>query len=182
MEERTVEWLEKLTGYEYTTARKILLLARVSWKRAPKSEICEAVRAHLALTRMVREPARRAQFVIDGRALNINQLAEALGVRHRTLRCRRRIHGSWVAALASLIADAPRKYRPYKRANCPGAPPKLVEIDGEIRKQSDWLASVSLTRQGLWKAAHRHGCSIDEELITRVRARRSANDAQEVAA
>lgn len=177
---RTIEWLGSFTGYVYQHAIEVLRRAGVDWRAASEAEIRRAVIANLNRARAVK--TRKATPIEHGgRRWTVADFAALVGVEPRTMLARRSKYG-WAKAVALSLAT-PGKWARGNVASERGARrgrPLMVEtIDGETRTRREWLALVELTRQGLHNAARKHGRSASEELIDRVRARRS--DAAHVA-
>ncbi len=168
---RTLKWLFAFTGYGPPVVG-ILRARGLDWHTAREEEIRAAITQHQQAV-AARHEARTKVVPFEGRMITKSELARLSGVPVETLSSRRSALGSWAAVVLETQAR-PGRWRKRKLHGYGGGRPPLVEtIDGETRTRREWLAFVGITRQGLYNAAHKHGRSAAEELIDRVRARRS---------
>lgn len=165
---RTLKWLFAFTGYGPPVVG--MLRARgLDWHTAREEEIRTAITQHQQAV-AARRDTRTKVVPFEGRMITKSELARLSGVPVETLSSRRSALGSWAAVVAETQAR-PGRWR--KQHSCGGRKPLVETIDGETRTRREWLAFVGITKQGLYNAAHKHGRSAAEELIERVRARRS---------
>lgn len=165
---RTLKWLFAFTGYGPPVVG--MLRARgLDWHTAREEEIRTAITQHQQAV-AARRDTRTKVVPFEGRMITKSELARLSGVPVETLSSRRSALGSWAAVVAETQAR-PGRWR--KQHSCGGRKPLVETIDGETRTRREWLAFVGITKQGLYNAAHKHGRSAAEELIDRVRARRS---------
>ena len=171
---RTLKWLYAFTGFGFPVVG-ILRARGFDWKTAREEEIRAAITQHQQAV-AARHDTRTKIIPFEGRMITKRELARLSGVPVETLSSRRSALGSWAAVVAETQARPGR----WRKLHSHGGRKPLVEtIDGETRTRREWLAFVGITKQGLYNAAHKHGRSACEELIDRVRARRS--DAAHVA-
>lgn len=168
---RTLKWLFAFTGYGPPVVE--MLRARgLDWRTAREAEIRAAVTQHQQEV-AARLAARTKVVPFEGRMITKREFARLSGVPAETLSSRRSALGSWAAVVAETQARPGRWRKRKLHGYGDGRKPLVETIDGETRTRREWLALVGITRQGLYNAAHKHGRSAAQELIERVRARRS---------
>jgi len=175
---RTLEWLESFTGYSGEYAREVLRIAGLDWRAAPESQIRRAINRNVNRARAVMT-RKSAPIEHAKRRWTVEEFAALVGATPSALRARRGRLGSWDRVVERSLAARGKWSAGHTRGWSKGRPPLRITIDGETRTRSEWLVVAEMTKQGLWKAARRNGRTTTEELIDRVRARRS--DAAHVA-
>lgn len=169
---RSLDWLESFTGYVRVYAVEVLRRAGVDWRSAPESQIRRAINSNVNRARAVMT-RKSAPIEYGGRRWTVEEFAALVGATPRAIRGRRARLGEWSLVVERSLAvrgqwSIGRAYGGSKER-----PPMRITIDGETRLRSEWLVIAEMTKQGLWKAAKRNGRTTTEELIDRVRARRS---------
>ena len=164
---RSQKWLSALTGFTHEWALVLLRRAGLDWRTASDEDIKSATSDAMKV-----EYDRFKIISVGANKYTVDEYASLVDLSRSTLLRRRVQFGSW-ARVVEETTRRPGRWRAKRRGSVGGRPPKRVEIDGEIRLYSEWLAMVSLTKQGISKAARRNGRTTDEELTIRVRARRS---------
>jgi hypothetical protein len=172
---RKLVWLENFTGFNCSHAVRVLARSGVNWREASEDEIRRAIDAHIEAERVLRKE-RRAPVVIDGVGYTRATFAKAIGISEQTLQRRENAAGSLIAALRSIVLDgvAPRPRKVATSRKGAGRKSILLEIDGETRTRREWLESLGISKQAIWKAALLADHSTAKEIAQRVRARRSA--------
>lgn len=169
---RTIEWLESFTGYSGEYAREVLRLSGLDWRTATESQIRREIIANLDRARAVK--TRKATPIEHGgRRWTVDEFAALVGATPRAIRSRRARFGEWARVVERSLAVRGKWSAGHALGGSKGRPPMRITIDGETRLRAEWLAVAEMTKQGLWKAARKHGRTTTEELIERVRARRS---------
>lgn len=164
---RSQKWLSALTGFTHEWALVLLRRAGLDWRTASVEDIKSATSDAMKV-----EYDRFKIISVGANKYTVNEYASLVDLPRSTLLRRRVQFGSW-ARVVEETTKRPGRWRAKRQGSVGGRPQKRVEIDGEIRLYSEWLAMVSLTKQGISKAARRNGRTTDEELTIRVRARRS---------
>lgn len=164
---RSQKWLSALTGFTHEWALVLLRRAGLDWKTASIEDIKSATTGAMKIVH-----DRFKIISVGPNHYTVDEYASLVDLPRSTLLRRRVQFGSW-ARVVEETTNRPGRWRAKRRGNVGGRPQKRVEIDGEIRLYSEWLAMLSLTKQGISKAARRNGRSTAEELTVRVRARRS---------
>lgn len=169
---RTIKWLESFTGYSGKYAREVLRLSGLDWRTATESQIRHAINRNVNRARAVMT-RKSAPIEHDGRRWTVDEFAALVGATPRAIRARRARFGEWAQVVERSLAVRGKWSAGYALGGSKGRPPMRITIDGETRLRAEWLAVAEMTKQGLWKAARKHGRTTTEELIDRVRARRS---------
>lgn len=169
---RTIEWLESFTGYSGEYAREVLRLSGLDWRTATESQIRHAINRNVNRARAVMT-RKSAPIEHDGRRWTVDEFAALVGATPRAIRARRARFGEWARVVERSLAVRGKWSAGHALVGSKGRPPMRITIDGETRLRAEWLAVAEMTKQGLWKAARKHGRTTTEELIERVRARRS---------
>lgn len=165
---RDARWLAAFTGYCANYAASLLRSHGLDWHRASVSQIRRVINAQADRARRARQ-ARAKFIVVGGRRVSVRAFAERVGVSSVTILRRRRVLGSWRAVIELSLATAGQR----RIGKSTGRPAALIEIDGETRTPAEWRAMLGVSHTAVHRGARKHGRTVHEELIDRVKTRRS---------